>query len=204
MRLASCIMLALGAVTTSVLAGPVQKLKTLKELDDIVQQKGKVVIEWNVPECSECDRMRAEFASHGDLEGIDFVSLDIKVIDPDNNDTVNSYTATVGYDVNDTYEDADAEELGDFIQEFVVAPDKENSVGLFELYGMETDIEFVRLDPQQVQDAAQRAGLARFLAFEAYHNGAKADQYAPRSGTGANSQDDPQLNAFIERLRDRA
>lgn len=71
---------------------------------------------------SECDRMRAEFASHGDLEGIDFVSLDIKVIDPDNNDTVNSYTATVGYDVNDTYEDADAEELGDFIQEFVVAP----------------------------------------------------------------------------------
>lgn len=82
--------------------------------------------------------------------------------------------------------------------------DKENSVGLFELYGMETDIEFVRLNPQQVQDAAQRAGLARFLAFEAYHNGAKADQCVPRSGTGANSQDDPQLNAFIERLRDRA
>lgn len=51
MRLASCIMLALAAVTTSVLAGPVQKLKTLKELDDIVQKKRKLLIEWNVPEC---------------------------------------------------------------------------------------------------------------------------------------------------------
>lgn len=81
--------------------------------------------------------------------------------------------------------------------------DEENSVGLFELYGMETDIEFVRLNPQRVQDAAQRAGLVHFPAYEACHGGAKVDQYVPRSGAGANSQDDPQLNAFIERLRDR-
>ncbi|KAF8951811.1 hypothetical protein BGZ52_009586 [Haplosporangium bisporale] len=118
MRFASCIMLALGAVTTSVLAGPVQKLETLKELDDLVQQKRKLLIEWNVPECSDCDGVRAEFASHGDLDGIDFVSLDNKVIDPDNDDKVNTYIATIGFDVRDTYEGTDAEELGDFIREF--------------------------------------------------------------------------------------
>ncbi|KAG0339297.1 hypothetical protein BG000_002422 [Podila horticola] len=79
-------------------------------------------------------------------------------------------------------------------------PDEESSVALFELYAMETDIEFVRLNPQQVQDAAQRAGLANFPAYD--HNGAKVDQYVP--SPGADSQNDPQLNAFIERLRDRA
>ena len=65
--------------------------------------------------------MRAEFASHGDLEGMDFVSLDNKVIDPDNDDKVNAYIATIGYDVRDTYEGTDAEELGDFIREFADA-----------------------------------------------------------------------------------
>ncbi|KAF8951810.1 hypothetical protein BGZ52_009585 [Haplosporangium bisporale] len=83
-------------------------------------------------------------------------------------------------------------------------PDEENSVSLFELYSMDTDITFARLNPQKVQDAAQRAGFARFPAFEAYHNGAKVDQYVPHSAIGANSQNDPPLYAFIERLRDRA
>ncbi|KAF9325175.1 hypothetical protein BG006_011324 [Podila minutissima] len=81
-------------------------------------------------------------------------------------------------------------------------PDEENSVALFELYAMETDIEFVRMNPQRVQDAAQRAGFVNFPAYEAYHGGAKVDQYVP--SPGAVSQNDPQLNAFIERLRDRA
>lgn len=65
--------------------------------------------------------MRVEFASHGDLEGIDFVSLDNKVIDPDNDDKVNTYTATIGLDVKDTYEGTDADELGGFIQKFAEA-----------------------------------------------------------------------------------
>ncbi|KAG0016487.1 hypothetical protein BGZ82_001080 [Podila clonocystis] len=81
-------------------------------------------------------------------------------------------------------------------------PDEENSVALFELYAMETDIEFARLNPQQGLYAVQRAGLKNFPAYQAYHNGAKVDQYVP--SPGADSQNDPQLNAFIERLRDRA
>jgi len=52
---------------------------------------------------------------------MDFVSLDNKVIDPDNDDKVNAYIATIGYDVRDTYEGTDAEELGDFIREFADA-----------------------------------------------------------------------------------
>ncbi|KAG0028439.1 hypothetical protein BGZ81_004753 [Podila clonocystis] len=80
-------------------------------------------------------------------------------------------------------------------------PDEENSAALFELYAMETDIEFARLDPQQGLYAVQRAGLKNFPAYEAYHNGAKVEQYVPSPGTDSNN--DPQLNAFIERLRDR-
>ncbi|KAF9315891.1 hypothetical protein BG003_002579 [Podila horticola] len=106
MRLASYTLLILGAVTAAVLATSVRKL-TLQDLDKLAKKNGKLMIEWNVAACVDCGRVRTEFASHGDLEDIDFVSLDYDTIYPDNKDQVNMYQATIGYKVEHSYQGVD-------------------------------------------------------------------------------------------------
>ncbi|KAG0016488.1 hypothetical protein BGZ82_001081 [Podila clonocystis] len=103
MRLASYALLILGAVTATVLASPVRKL-TLQELDTLAKENGKLIIEWNVAAFSKCGDVRAELASHSDIQDIDFVSLDYDTIYPENKDQVNTYQATIGFDIEGTYQ----------------------------------------------------------------------------------------------------
>ncbi|KAF9302822.1 hypothetical protein BGZ74_004816 [Mortierella antarctica] len=120
MRLASYTLLILGAVTAKVLAKPVQML-TLQQLDELAQKNGKIMVEWNVAACTNCDRVRAEFASHGDLQDIVFVSLDYDVIFPDHTDQFNTYQATIGHDVKGTYQGVDDKQVADLLQNLAAA-----------------------------------------------------------------------------------
>ncbi|KAF9325176.1 hypothetical protein BG006_011325 [Podila minutissima] len=116
MRLASYTLLILGAVTAKVLAKPVQKL-TLQQLDELVQKNVKIMVEWNVAACT----VRAEFASHGDLQDIVFVSLDYDTIFLDHMDQVNTYQATIGLDVKGTYQGVDDKQVADLLQNLAAA-----------------------------------------------------------------------------------
>ncbi|KAG0028438.1 hypothetical protein BGZ81_004752 [Podila clonocystis] len=120
MRLASYTLLILGAITATVVARPVRKL-TLKELDKLAKENGKLMIEWNVAACSKCGDVRAEFASHSDIQDIEFVSLDYDTIYPENKDQVNTYQATIGFDIEETYQGVNKKEVARLIKKLTVA-----------------------------------------------------------------------------------
>ncbi|KAG0081219.1 hypothetical protein BGZ93_007761 [Podila epicladia] len=120
MRFASYTLLILGAVTALVLATPVQKL-TLQQLDKLVEKNGKIMIEWNVAACTKCEKVRAEFASHGDLQDIDFVSLDYDAIFPDHEDQVNTYQATIGRTVKGEYHGVKVQNVARLIKKLTAA-----------------------------------------------------------------------------------